>query len=223
MAQVNTYELCTKHLFTQETQLRKLYTDATVERLLRIRDMYLWQVANPESKDRQFIEVEIDRYAVAQSTSYDDLRIVKKLLPQLTSATRDFHRWRANEMFLETYQMSKKRKDTKTMEKVAASYAKYNRVDLEDEVAVPYELIVIQPFVPTSDPSVLGIKPTPNIRQKITAMLEKYTKETIDIEDVSYEEADLEEDLLFPESTDDTGVEDDSLNLDSYGAEPSLF
>ena len=64
--------------------------------------------------------------------------------------------------------------DTKTMERAAASYAKYNRVDLEDEQTLPYELIVVQPFTATDDPTVLGIKPIPNIQQKISDMIAKY-------------------------------------------------
>ena len=63
--------------------------------------------------------------------------------------------------------------------------------------SVPYDLIVVQPFTATADPSVLGIKPIPNIQEKIQKMIAKYRAETIDIEDVEYEEADLEEDVLF--------------------------
>ena len=117
--------------------------------------------------------------------------------PHLAQASRDYHRWQYNEMILETYQMAKKRKDTKTMERAASSYARYNRIDLEDEQAVPYDLIVVQPFTATDDPSVLGIKPIPNVQEKIQKMIAKYRAETIDIEDVEYEEADLEEDVLF--------------------------
>lgn len=79
----------------------------------------------------------------------------------------------------------------------ASSYAKYNRVDIEDERAMPYDRIVVQPFTATDDPTVLGIKPIPNINEKIKEMLDKYRKETIDIEDIEFEEADLEEDELF--------------------------
>ena len=131
-----------------------------------------------------------------------DLSVIKAMLPHLAQASRDFHRWRYNEMILETYQMAKKRKDTKTMEKAASSYAKFNRIDLEDEQAVPYDLIVVQPFTATDDPSVLGIKPIPNIQEKIQKMIAKYRAETLDIEDVEYEEADLEEDVLFAEDDD---------------------
>ena len=83
------------------------------------------------------------------------------------------------------------------MEKAASSYAKFNRIDLEDEQTVPYDLIVVQPFTASDDPSVLVIKPIPNIREKIQKMIAKYRVETIDIEDVEREEADLEEDVWF--------------------------
>lgn len=100
-------------------------------------------------------------------------------------------------MLLETYRMAKARKDTKTMERAASSYAKYNRVDLEDEQLIPYEEIVVQPFTATDDPTPLGIKPIPNIQERIKAMLDKYIAESIDIQDVEYEEYDLEENELF--------------------------
>lgn len=198
MAYPNALELCRSDLFTKEDELRQAYPQLLVDKVLRVRDMYNWCIANPDAKDRQFVEQELSRYDISKVVAYSDLTIVKTLLPTLATASRDFHRWRYNEMILETYQMAKKRKDTKTMEKAASSYAKYNRIDLEDEQAVPYEMIVVQPFTATSDPTVLGIKPIPNINDKIKAMLNKYRAETIDIEDITYEEADLEEESLFP-------------------------
>lgn len=198
MAYPNALELCRSDLFTKEDELRQAYPQLLVDKVLRVRDMYNWCIANPDAKDRQFVEQELSRYDISKVVAYSDLAIVKTLLPTLATASRDFHRWRYNEMILETYQMAKKRKDTKTMEKAASSYAKYNRIDLEDEQAVPYEMIVVQPFTATSDPTVLGIKPIPNINDKIKAMLNKYRAETIDIEDITFEEADLEEESLFP-------------------------
>ena len=202
----NTLDICRKDLFANEDKLREQHPEVVVVRVLRIRDMYLWTVANPEAKDRQFVEELLNRYDVSRVMAYKDLGIVKSLLPSISAASRDFHRWRFNEMILETYQMAKKRKDTKTMEKAASSYAKNNNVGLEEEAKIPYELLLVQPFVPTMDPSVLGITPIPNLQEKIDAMLEKYKRETIDIEDVTFEEADLEEDIYFPplkENTED--------------------
>ena len=193
-------EIAKTDLFTNEDELRSRYPDVLVQRVLRVRDMYLWSTANPDAKDRQFIETCVGRYGISRVTAYADLAVVKTLLPTISTSSRDYHRWRYNEMIVETYQMAKKRKDTKTMERAASSYAKYNRIDVEDETAVPYDVIVVQPFTATSDPSVLGIKPIPNIQDKIQAMLKKYRAESMDIEDVEFEEADLELDTLFDNS-----------------------
>ena len=198
----NINEIARTDLFTNEGELRSRYPDVLVDRVLRVRDMYLWSTANPEAKDRQFIETAVGRYGISRVTAYADLAVVKTLLPTIGTSTRDYHRWRYNEMIIETYQMAKKRKDTKTMERAASSYAKYNRIDVEDESAVPYDVIVVQPFTATSDPSVLGIKPIPNIQDKIQAMLKKYRAESMDIEDVEFEEADLELDTLFDNNPD---------------------
>ena len=207
MAQLETLEICRIDLFTAKDELQQRYADGIVERIMRIRDEYNWFLSNPDSKDRQFVEQAVSRHGVSRMQAYNDLAVVKALLPHLAQASRDFHRYRYNEMILETYQMAKKRKDTKTMEKAASSYAKYNRVDLEDEQAVPYDLIVVQPFTATDDPTVLGIKPIPNINERIHALLKKYQAENMDIEDVEFEEPDLELPSLFPENIED---EDDA-------------
>ena len=198
MKQLKPIDVCRLDLFTAEDELRQKYTEPIVVRVLRIREEYTWFLSNPDAKDRQFVENTIARHGINKTQAYSDLAIVKALLPMLGQASRDFHRYRYNEMILETFQMAKKRKDTKTMEKAASSYAKYNRVDLEDEQAVPYDLIVVQPFTATDDPSVLGIKPMPRLQERIQELLHKYQAENIDIEDIEYEEADLEETALFP-------------------------
>ena len=207
MAQHNTLEVCRVDLFTAKEELEQRYPQVIAVRVLRIREEYNWYISNPDAKDRQFIEFTVSRFGIPKSVAYSDLSIIKALLPHLAQASRDFHRFRYNEMILETYQMAKKRKDTKTMEKAASSYAKYNRVDLEDEQAVPYDLIVVQPFTATDDPTVLGIKPIPNINERIHALLKKYQAENMDIEDVEFEEPDLELPSLFPENIED---EDDA-------------
>ena len=190
-------EICSKDLFTAEDELLEKYNAEQAQRVLRLRDMYNYYMSNPDTKDRQFVDTAMSRHGIMKSQAYADLSIIKSLLPLLSSASRDFHRFRFNEMILETYQMAKARKDTKTMEKAASSYAKFNRVDLEDEQALPYDLIVVQPFTATSDPRVLGIKPIPNVEEKIASMLKKYRQESMDIDDVDYEEVDLEEEELF--------------------------
>ena len=170
----NTIDVCRAHLFTKEVELREQYPQAVVDKVLRVREMYNWFIANPDGTDREFVAEVCQRHGIHRTTAYSDLAVVKSLLPMLGSASRDFHRWR--------------------------TYGKLNRVDLEDEQALPLDQILVQPFTATDDPRVLGIEPIPNINEKISAMIQKYRAETIDIEDVEFEEVDLEFDLLFPKN-----------------------
>lgn len=197
-------DVCRSDLFTAQADLEERFDAKTVNALLRIRDEYQWVLANPDQPDRVFVDLMTVRHRMSERAVYGDLAIIKQLLPALQSSSREWHRWKANQMLLETYQQAKRRHDTKTMERAAASYAKYNRVDLEDEQTIPYEQIVVQPFTATSDPSVLGIKPIENLDEKVKELTEKYRRESMDIEDVEYEEADLEEDSLFGKNDNET-------------------
>ena len=204
MSYPNAIEVCRAELFTKEVELRERYPGQMGEKVLRVREMYNWFIANPDGTDREFVAEVCQRHNIHRTTAYSDLAVVKSLLPMLGSASRDFHRWRTNEMLIATYKMAEKRKDSKTMERAATAYGKLNRIDLEDEQAMPYDKIVPQPFTATDDPRVLGIEPIPNINEKISQMIEKYRRETIDIEDVEFEEYDLEFDTLFPDPKQDT-------------------
>lgn len=193
-------EACTKDMFAPQEELLKKYPAETVNRVIRIREMHNWYIANPQSTDKDFVSEMVSRHEISKRTAYSDLQILKKMLPALSSASREFHRWRANEMLLKTFRLAELRKDTRTMEKAAASYARINRVELEDEQKIPWEKILVQPFTATDDPRVLGIEPIPNVRKKIADLLKKYRADSMDIEDVEFEEADLEFDELFPKS-----------------------
>ena len=185
-------------LYTSKEELEaKNYAVAQIDHLLRLRDMVTWCIANPDMKDRQFVDVIIQRYGISKVTAYADLKVVKVVLPKLAEATRDYHRWRYNEMILDTYQMAKKRKDTKTMEKAATSYAKYNRIDVEDEQSVPYHMIVVQPFFPTTDPRVVGINPVPNIDERIRKLTKELADSHPDTLNIEYEEADMPLEQIF--------------------------
>ena len=173
-------DVVTTDFFTAEDELRKSLPAASVERVLRLRELYNWVISNPDCKDKEFVDVAIGRFGISKTLAYDDLKIIKSVLPNITQASRDYHRWKYNEMILETYQMAKKRKDTKTMERAATSYAKFNNVNVEDEQSVPYDMIVVQPFTATDDPTVLGIKPIPNIEKVISDMIEKYRAESLE-------------------------------------------
>lgn len=203
MAYQSALEVCRKDLFLAEKELREKYSPLIADKVMRIRGMYMWMLANPDSRDHEFVKQCVDVYGVSRPAAYDDLGVVKKILPAVADASREFARWRYNEMILETYRKAKDKGNVAVMEKAATSYAKNNRLDIDEEQRLPYDRIVIQPFVATEDPRVLGIEPIPNVQQRIEEMLKKYRAESMDIMDVDFEEADIEEDNLFEEEEDD--------------------
>ena len=195
---------CKLELFSDEPDIRAKYPVAMADRILRIRELYNYWLANPSMRDRQLRDQIMSRYEVSQSTAYSDINLLHQLIPMLSPKNRDFHRSRFNEMVLETYAMAKARKDTRSMAAVTATYGKMSRIDLEDEMSMPYEDIVPQPFCPTLDPTVLGIKPIPNINDHIARLEREFLRDFADIQDVEYEDVDLEIDKLFAPLDNDT-------------------
>ncbi|MCM1310841.1 MAG: hypothetical protein NC301_07450 [Bacteroides sp.] len=194
----NSMDVCRSELFTDAVTLRDRYPEAVADKVIRVRELYNWYLADPSVSDSELIMKLCQARGIHRTTAYDDLKIVKTLLPMMVTASRDFHLWRANEMLMATYRKAKEKGDTRTMERVAATYVNTNKAGEREEQHVPYELIVKQPFVPTDDPRAIGIEPIPNIQEKIDAMIKKYRAETIDIDDVEFEDVDLEFDSLFP-------------------------
>jgi len=191
-----TLQICKESLFDDVSKMNEKGVPAILqERILRIRDMYAIWVNFPSKKDKEIVSDLQQRYGIQKSAAYEDVRIIKILLGDLNKASKEFHRFKFNHMILNAYDMAERRKDTKSMVAAADKYAKYNKLDKEDAQDNPWEIIAVQPFEPTSDPSVIGIKPIPNIREKIAQKLKQYWNE--DVEDITFEEADFNEEDLF--------------------------
>lgn len=206
MAQIKTIDLARQEMFTPREELEKRFSPERVEHLIRLRDMYNFFLNDPAGRDRNFVDKFRAKYNISQSMAYADLALVKQLLPALAPASREFHRKQVSEMLLETYNMAKARKDVKAMALAAKELGKVNRVDLDDEKELPYELIVVQPFSPSLDPTLIGLKRIENLEEVKARLRKQLAADNPDIEDIDYELADLEEESLFPDTEDETSI-----------------
>lgn len=206
MAQIKTIDLARQEMFTPREELEKRFSTERVEHLIRLRDMYNFFLNDPAGRDRNFVDKFRAKYNISQSMAYADLALVKQLLPALAPASREFHRKQVSEMLLETYNMAKARKDVKAMALAAKELGKVNRVDLDDEKELPYELIVVQPFSPSLDPTLIGLKRIDNLEEVKARLRKQLAADNPDIEDIDYELADLEEESLFPDTEDETSI-----------------
>lgn len=191
-----TIDVCQKYLFAD---VNEMVADGVPEviqkRLIRLRDMYNLWLQFPRKKDLEIVGELERRYKISKSTAYDDVRIIKRLLGDFNKTTKDYHRFRFCHMIEESFEMAKRTKDARAMASAANFYGKYTQLDKEDILDKGYDKIVVQPFEPTDDPSVLGIKAIPNIREKIKAKITQYWAD--DVEDVDFEEVEFDEEAIF--------------------------
>lgn len=185
-------EACSKDLFSDIEQLQSKYPKDTVSKIIRVRDIYLTMLKSPSLADSAIVRTFTARYRVSRPTAYSDLAVVKALLPSLGKEAREFHRWRVKEMLLETYKVASSKMDVRTMERVAATYAKAFGVAKEEEQAVPVEQILVQPWVPTDNPEVIGLKRLPDREKKIRSLLQELRVKEPEIIDIDFEEADID-------------------------------
>lgn len=190
MSRINSIELCRLYLFADAKDFKHKVSEADYDKIIRCRALYLWFLEQPHAKDAAFVAEDCNRFKVSRPTAYSDLAVIKALMPELSKTAREFHRWRYNQMILDTYNTAKLKGDTRTMEKAATSYAKYNDCDNFKE-EIDLSEIMPQPFIPTMDPRVLGIEPMPDLAKRKRELIEKYTREVADVADIDFEEIDL--------------------------------
>lgn len=187
MAKPEIYDICVNHLFDDKNKLTHL-APQQLDKLLRIRSAYTMMLEFPSKKDREIILHLQTNFGIDRTAAYDDLRVIKDVLGAINKQTKDWHRFRFNYRNEKAYSMAELQQNPTAMNKCNDTYGKYNQLDKEDVQTVPWDKIIPQTFEPTSDPSVLGIKPMPKFRETIAALKKKYLQ---DAEDVTYEEIDL--------------------------------
>lgn len=198
-----TIDIAQKYLFADAQEM----TDAGIpeliqQRLIRLRDMYNFWLSFPSKKDLEIVGELENRYKIGKSTAYEDVRIIKRVLGDLAKTTKDYHRYKFCNMIDESFAMAKRMKDARAMASAANFYAKYTQLDKEDILDKGYDKIIVQPFEPTDDPTVLGIKAIPNVRERIKKKIQQYWSD--DIEDVDFEEVEFNEDQIFNLKKDET-------------------
>ena len=195
MAKSNTLEICRVHLFDdKDTLLKNGMAEMLIDRIIRLRSTYTLWLEHPLMNDAE-IRDHLIKFGINKSAAYDDIQILKVLLGDMTETSKAFHRFKFNSMILLAYELAASKEDAKSMVSAAAQYGKLNRLDQEDAYKIPWDEIVPQRFEPTSDPTVIGIKPVANIKEKIEAMKNKYIQDIA--EDIDCEDVDFDEDTLF--------------------------
>lgn len=188
-------EVAERHLFTdREVMVSEGVPLPTIQRIIRLRDAYNHWLSNPSLKEREVVD-RLMSMGIGQTQAYADLGVVKSLLGSFNKETKAFQRYRLKEMAMETYEKAREAGDLRTMAQVIKSLGDIFDLKNEDERDDIFSQIMLQPFEYTSDPTVAGFKPIPNVREKIRKKLDQYSNE--EVQDVEFEDIEFNEDKIF--------------------------
>lgn len=183
------------HLFATPDEMNEArLSDADQTRILQIRDIYNYWIAYPTTRERDILEEMEKRYGFDRDKSYRYMAVLRSLIGDLGKVSKDYVRFQFNEMIRDAYDAAKKDGNIDAMVKALGQFAKYNQLDKEDITPQRWESIRPQVFIMSDDPTTVGFKPIPNVREKIKATIAKYWSEQI--EDVHYVEADSVNELM---------------------------
>lgn len=196
-----------QYLFSdRDKMIRSGVPEATINHIIRIRDVYTYWLQFPQKKDREIVGELMRRGNIQRSAAYEDLRLIKQLLGDLNKASKDYWRYRFLQMIERSYEVAENSGDARSMVAAADKLGKYMGLAEADEVDKGYDKIPIQIFAVTDNPEVIGLKRLPNARERIRDMKKKYWNE--DIVDVEAEEVDYDVDSIFhPKPIDGDGEE----------------
>lgn len=185
-----------QYLFTdRDKMIRSGVPEATINHIIRIRDVYSYWLQFPQKKDREIVSELMRRGNIQRSAAYEDLRLIKQLLGDLNKVSKDYARYRFLQMVERAYEVAENSGDARSMVAAADKLGKYMGLAEADEVDKGYDKIPVQIFAVTDNPEVIGLKRLPNARDRIKAMKQKYWNE--EIVDVEAEEVDYDIDSIF--------------------------
>lgn len=171
-------DLYAENLMLPEEELRvKRVDEQVIRRVIRLRDIYNFMLRNPLKKDREYIDYIQATYKdeqgkpLSKRKAYEDIEILHAIIGNLQQCTKEWHRWRFNNMIMEGYAIAIRHEDAAAIAKLAQQYGKYNQLDKNDDHDIGYS--ELPHIVFCFDVSVMGFQPIPNVK----ALMEKlYTE-----------------------------------------------
>ena len=166
-------------MLSVEEMRAKRVEEQTITRIIRLRDVYNYMLRNPLKKDREYVDYIQAGYQdgegkpLSKRKAYEDIEILHAVVGNLQMCSKEWHRWRFNNMIMEGYAIALRHEDSAAIAKLANTYGKYNQLDKNDErdnglSEVPHLMFVF-------DVTVQGFQPIPNVYKVIDELNAKYS------------------------------------------------
>lgn len=164
---------------------------AEADRVIRLRDIYVQALEKPALTKVGMRDYLFKNYpGISKSQAYRDINDVYILLGNVQNATRAHVQYVVNETLMEVIdKLSGKEKHYKELIMAVDKLAKYNQLDKEAAEPVDWSEMVDFSIEPTSDPTLLGIKPMDNLEEVKSKLYKRYA-EDIEFESVPKDKED---------------------------------
>jgi hypothetical protein len=143
----------------------------------RIEDIFAVWLEKPyltDDKIRRYIK---DKFQYDINKANRELYLVKYLLGNVRNAAKEWQRYTVIEMAKRAYSMALIREDINAMVAAANLLIKCCKLDRDEDETPPYEKVFVPEWEITTDVSVLGLGPIPDLEKKKAALRKKYGSE----------------------------------------------
>lgn len=167
-----------EYLPVSSDELRQqLVPEDTIQRIERLRELSSYWRSYPSTSPKELVARCMQIFKVGKSQAYDDIHILKILIGNLEATTKEFARWRVNQMIEEDRVAARRDGDWRAVASMQKNYILNNQTDKPDTPDMAFDKIVPLQLEPTDDPSVLGIKAPKNLRARRDKLIKQFSKD----------------------------------------------
>ena len=161
---------------SSELRLQMVPED-TIMRVERLRELSSYWRSYPSTSPKELVSRCMQLFHVGKSQAYDDIHLLKILIGNREATTKEFARWRVNQMIEEDRQAARRDGDWRAVASMQKNYILNNQTDKPDTPDMAFDKIVPLQIEPTDDPSVLGIKAPKNLRARRDKLIKQFSKD----------------------------------------------
>ena len=167
-----------EYLPVDSSELRlQMVPEDTIMRVERLRELSSYWRSYPSTSPKELVSRCMQLFHVGKSQAYDDIHLLKILIGNLEATTKEFARWRVNQMIEEDRTAARRDGDWRAVASMQKNYILNNQTDKPDTPDMAFDRIVPLQIEPTDDPSVLGIKAPKNLRARRDKLIKQYSKD----------------------------------------------
>ncbi len=170
---------------------RQLVPEDTIFRVERLRELSAYWRQYPQTSPKELVSRCMQLFHVGKSQAYDDIHLLKILIGNLEATTKEFARWRVNQMIEEDRQAARRDGDWRAVASMQKNYILNNQTDRPDTPDMAFDRIVPKELEPSDDPRDAGINMSRNHRKLRDKLIRQYSR---DEEYAEYTEVETTED-----------------------------